>query len=256
MTAPPEATPSGDRVQSLQRAGEVLGALLDSGTALSALEVSRSIDLNRTIVHRLLRTLQDLGLVVETAPGRYDLGPCTLLLGNAYLDRLHVRRLAIPYLVDLNNRVVRDRPWVVSLAIPVLRDAVIVEKLWQPAAPLDSILDIGTKLPFTASAMGRALLSTLSDDEARERIGTEAHEAIRERLQQVRDRSFMDFALNERQPGISALAAAIVGPDGRAAGAVAVSGTRLEDELNPSRELAMHVRRTAQAISQVLPRGM
>lgn len=241
-------------VQSVERAGLLLHALMEAPNPLTVLELSRVTGLNRTIAHRLVRTLQQQRMVSEVGSGRFDLGPALALLGNAFLDRQAIRRVALPYMIDLNNRVIGDRPWVVALAIPVGGEAVVLDRMWQQNAPLNSILDVGTRMPFTGSANGRCILSTYPDDEVVEVIGAKEAERMRSRLAEIRARGFVDFAHSEIRPGINAIAAAIRTADGRAAGAIAVSGVHMEAEMDEGSQLASHVSRTAQVIAAALPR--
>lgn len=241
------------RVQSVERAAQVLDALIAAEHPMTALELSRTIQINRTNVHRLLRTMQGIGMVEERSAGRYDLGPSTLLLGNAYAERLPVRRLALPYLVDLSNRVIRDRPWVVALAIPIGADAVLVDRIWQPSAPLDSILDIGTRLPFVSSAHGRAMLSTFPPDAVSGIIGDDYGARLADELQASRHHGNVACSRDEFRPGIAAIAAAIVDRGRRLVGSIAVSGVHLENELDLDSEVARHLRRAAEVIAGALP---
>lgn len=244
---------AGSRIQSVERAAKVLDALVSAEHAMTALELSRETQLNRTNVHRLLRTLLGTGLVQERSPGHYDLGPSTLLLGNAYAERLPIRRLALPYLVDLSNRVIQDRPWVAVLAVPIGTDAVLIDRIWQPNAPLDGILDIGTRLPFTRSAHGRAMLSTFAPEAVPSIIGAEDSSQLADELHACRQHGNVACSQGEFRPGIGAVAAAIVDRRHELAGSIAVSGVHLENELDLDSELARHLRRVAKVIAGVLP---
>jgi IclR family transcriptional regulator, acetate operon repressor len=244
---------AGSRVQSVERAATVLDVLIGAEHAMTALELSRETRINRTNVHRLLRTMQGTGLVQERSPGHYGLGPATLLLGNAYAERLPVRRLALPYLVDLSNRVIRDRPWVAALAVPIGTDAVLIDRIWQPNAPLDSILDVGTRLPFARSAHGRAMLSTFSPDAVPTVIGAENGARLADELHACRQHGNVASSQDEFRPGIGAVAAAIVDRRHELVGSIAVSGLHLDNELDLDSEVARHLRRVAKVITGVLP---
>lgn len=252
----PETAPKSQagHVQSVERAATLLEHLLAGDGAMSTLALSRATGLNRTIVHRLLRTMTSLEWVKEVAPGQYDVGPFALLLGHTYMDRTPIRRVALPYLVDLNNHVVRERPWVAALAIAVGDEAVILDRLWQPNAPLDSILDVGTRMPLTGSAHGRCMLATLPPDEGARRVGADDYDRLKERLARIRDQDYLDVAQDEIRPGVSAIACPVRGPDGVAVGSVAISGVRLEPEFDPASELSQHLKRTVQVIAAALPR--
>lgn len=250
----PEKRPSGpsgrpsDRVQSVTRAAQVLRVLSQSETSLSAAEIADVAGINRSIVHRLLRTLQEVDLVAETSRSRFRVGPWSLVLGHAFLDNLSLRRMALPYLVDLSSRFIRDRPWGVSLGMPLRHEAILIDRVWGERAPLNGLLDVGTRMSFDASANGRAMLATFPEADAIDRIGEERYAKVAERLTAVRERQFIEFASGEMRPGISAVAVAILGPEDRAVGSIAVSGIELEDQLHADSEMANHLSRIARIL--------
>jgi DNA-binding IclR family transcriptional regulator len=233
-------------VQSVRRACQLLDALAsDPGTAVSALDLARTTRLNRTVVHRLLRTLQMDGLVADAGNGRYRLGSATVGLGMRYLDGLGIRRAALPYAISLHTSI-EGAPWIVSVAVRAGDYAVLVERLWKPEAPLDSLMDLGTHMPLRTSAAGRCLLAYPSS--AYE--GNDDPELM-ERVEQIREAGGVEVSSNELIPGMSAIAAAIV-PRDVAVGALIVSGLDLEPQLARDSDVAERLRRAATAIAGVL----
>lgn len=61
--------------QTLSRGILVLELLADTPQPLSIAEVARALELHRSVVYRILRTLEDHGLVRRDAAGRVRLGP-------------------------------------------------------------------------------------------------------------------------------------------------------------------------------------
>jgi IclR family acetate operon transcriptional repressor len=245
----------GERVQSVERSTILVARLAAEGAPMTALELARSTGLNRTIVHRLLRTLQDSAMVQETSPGRYFLGSALLLYGHAYVDRLPFRRASLPYLVDLGRQVVRDSPWVVALSVPVNTDVVLIDRIWHPHAPLDSILDVGTRMPLAGSAHGRAILSCHDAEYVNNLLQIGSDDPLHESLAQIRADGHIASSQNERQPGVSAIAAAVVGDDGQPIGSIGVSGIELEAELRADSNIGHHLLRTATAIERAVRGG-
>lgn len=74
----------GVRAQTLDRALDVLDILAD-GQARSSQELAAATGLHRSIVYRILRTLEDRELVRRTAEGRYTLGLGLLVLTRSVL---------------------------------------------------------------------------------------------------------------------------------------------------------------------------
>jgi IclR family acetate operon transcriptional repressor len=249
----PSAAPSArSSVQSVTRAFAILDILKDSSIAMSALEISRASGLDRTVVHRLLRTLAAHDMVVEER-GAYALGPASVLLANRYHDNLLVRRLALPYLLDLQASAVGEKPWTVTLMIPVGAVVTVVERIWTRSLPLDMVLDIGDTFPIELAAAGRAVLAYREEDAARALIGDERFEAVAPTLERVREVGGVALSRGEASPGIYALAAAVLSRRGHAVAAVAVSGLDLGDQMSDESLLAGQLRRSARAVGQSLP---
>jgi IclR family acetate operon transcriptional repressor len=239
-------------VQSVARACDILVILGASNVPLSALEIARASGLDRTVVHRLLRTLAECDIVFEER-GTYGIGPASLLLANRYLDQLFVRRLALPYLLDLQASAIGDEPWTVTLMIPVGDVATVVERIWTRSAPLGMVLEIGDTFPIDRAAAGRSVLAYRQEETVRALIGDDRYATVAPILVGVRERGGLALSRGEAVGGVYALAAAIRSRRGRAVAAVAVSGVELGDQLAYDSLLAVQLRRTAQAIGQALP---
>jgi DNA-binding IclR family transcriptional regulator len=239
-------------VQSVDRACAVLDRLSASTAPRSALELSEELGLHRTIVHRLLRTLTANGMAREERGGRYLLGPRALLMGLDYLERMAVRKVALPYLLELRTNVIRDRPWAVTLGVPVEHEVVLVERVWHEQAPLSSLVDLGVRLPIDRSAAGWSLLAYYEPMEAREVVGRARFRELKPQLEEVRRLDGLAFADSSLRPGISALATPIFLPTGRPTAAAIVAGSELSSELHADSEISQHLRRVAELITVTL----
>ncbi|TVT46535.1 helix-turn-helix domain-containing protein [Amycolatopsis rhizosphaerae] len=96
-----EAKP-GVRAQTLDRALDVLDILAD-GQARSSHDLAAATGLHRSIVYRILRTLEDRELVRRTVSGRYTLGLGLLVLSRPVLGGAQVHLHEV--LGELANRV-------------------------------------------------------------------------------------------------------------------------------------------------------
>lgn len=242
-------------VQSISRAAAVLELLADARRPMTVLQLARAAELDRTVVHRTLRTLADADLVTATGTS-YGIGPAALRLGFAHLDSLDVLRLGLPYMIDLSVRSVQDRPWLVSLAVPVRTTMVLVERIWTPSAPLGLVMDVGTALPMTTSAMGRAFLSCLEPQEVETLLGPEDAAALAPVLARARTCGGVATSSSEVRANAEALAAPITDTaTGRPVAVVAVSGLQLGEEAQPGSALATQVLRTADRIGVAVSGG-
>jgi DNA-binding IclR family transcriptional regulator len=77
-----------DRALTLDRGLRVLGFLAASERDVSVAEIANELSLHRQAIYRLLGTLEDHGLAMKSAPGRYRLGFATVNLVGAWLPRL------------------------------------------------------------------------------------------------------------------------------------------------------------------------
>jgi DNA-binding IclR family transcriptional regulator len=247
--APAEDGPRRSSVQSVSRAFNILEVLKDSSVKMSALELAGATGLDRTVVHRLLRTLAAHGMVVEERGG-YGLGPASVLFANRYLDSVLVRRIALPYMLDFQAAAIGDKPWTVTLMIPVGDLVTVVERIWTRAVPLATVLDIGDTFPIDLAAAGRAVLAYRPPEEVRALIGDERYDAVAPLLDRVREVEGVALSRGEAMPGVQAIAAAIRSRGGHAVSSVAVAGLDLGDQLSEESMLARQLRRSAQAVGQ------
>ncbi len=241
-------------VQSVDRAAMVLDALVASGHSMTVIELAQETGLERTIAHRMVRSLVANKFVVQIGTGRYDLGPRLLRLGNSYLDRLPLRHVALPYVIDISNGLQPEEPWIVSVAVPIEGYSIVVDRLWRPAAPLDSLLDVGTRIPLADSATGLSILARYDEPTGRALCGAARYSAVRERLTAIRHRGYLEFN-TELRPGISAIAASIADRSGQPVGAISVVGMRLQPHLREDSEIAQRVVRAANVLTTLISAG-
>jgi DNA-binding IclR family transcriptional regulator len=248
---PAAAASPGNRVQVIDRAFMLLRALLTRPNGASALELAQATQLDRTTVHRLLRTLAHWGMV-QAQDGGYTLGPECLVLGSAQQDRLNIRRASLPHAIELQERGVGKRQAVVSISVPARDEVVIIERIWTPSTPLNIITDIGTRFPIDGSVSGRAILAASTAQWCIDTIGAKRHAAIKKRLEAVRADGGISFGLSEVRPGVGTMACPIVGRHGVAVAALIVAGLSMEKDLHAGSPLAQHVQRAANSISSLV----
>lgn len=239
-------------VQSVDRAFAALQTLQDASGPLSVQEVARESGLDRTVAHRLLKTLKSHGMVVEER-GTYRMGPQPVLMATRYTESLMVRRLALPYMVDLQARHLAGSPFTVNLSIAVGAHSVVVERIWTPTTPLDLVLSSGDLFPVDVTATGRAILAYTDDSEVEALLGRERHAAIRPVLEQVRANDGLALSEGEAVAGINALAAVIRAQSGIPVAAIAVSCPDGQGNPGLDSPLAAHVQRAATAVGRALP---
>lgn len=251
MREPKKEGRANGRVQAIDRAFMLLERLLAAPQGLTALELAELTKLDRTTVHRLLRTLGYWGLT-EARGARHVLGPECLVLASAHIDRLNVRRAALPHAIDLQEKGIGERPGIVSISVPARDEVVLIERLWSPSAPLSILFEIGTRLPIDRAPSGRAILSTYSAERCSALLGAKRYEALKPKLKEVAAAGGLSFGLSEVRPGVGTMACALRGPGGEALGALVAAGLGFDKDLRADSKLAQHLLRAAKNISAQL----
>ena len=241
-------------IQSIDRAIRVLTAL-QGARRMSLSELAARLELAPSTMHGIVRSLVEHGMVVqERGSSRYQLGPAVLRLGNVYLDTLELRSRAVPWAEDLARRT----GLAVRTGVLLIDDVVIIHHEPRPDGSRQ-MPEVGIVIPAHASALGKAMLAFLAEDESRVLASGELRsmtgetitspEELREQLDGVR-RSGIAVEQDEAVLGESSLASPVFDSFGEAVGAIGVvipSGADLA-----SHEASDLVRDTARAVSREL----
>lgn len=238
---------AGGRVQVIDRSIVLLRTLTSLKHGASALDLARQTGIERSTIHRLLKTLTYWGLI-ESRGATYHIGPESLIYSAAYLNRLNLRRLALPYAIEL-QRMIGERPAIVSLSVPVGDQVVLIERMWTPATPLNVIVDLADQFAIEGSPSGRAILATYSEAVALGILGDERYAQALPGLQLIRDEQNFAFGHGEFKPGLSSVAFPIRAAGAQALGALVVAGLDMEEETHPQSALAAHLRRACEGIA-------
>jgi IclR family pca regulon transcriptional regulator len=204
--------------------------------ALSIAEVAKATGLDRATARRCLLTLQRIGYA-EMEARQFRLTPRILRLGFAYLAATPLPRLVQPYIDRLSDSTQE------SCSVAMLDDTEIVYVARASQRRVLSVsLNVGSRLPAYCTSMGRVLLASLPEDEARaildrsERRKLTRHtvtdlEALMEILRKVgRD----DFATvdEELEIGLRSIAVPVRNARGRVMAALNVGAQAVRVDLN------------------------
>ncbi|SDH18480.1 DNA-binding transcriptional regulator, IclR family [Pseudomonas flavescens] len=245
-----EKTANDGRVQVIDRAVLLLRTLSSLKQGGSALELARLTGIDRTTIHRLLKTLAHWKLI-EPQAGNYRIGPESLIYSTAYLNRLNLRRIALPYAIEL-QRVIDRHQAIVSISMPVGDEVVLIERMWTPSTPLNVIVDLADQFPIERVPSGQAILATYSDPAVLELLGRTRHDEALPILQRIRGQSGFSFGDSVFKAGLTSVAYPVLGKHGQAVGALVVAGLEMADEMTPDSTLASHVRRACEGVSAQL----
>lgn len=151
-----------DMVGALDRGLTLLNCFQDGQSVLGASELARMTDIPRPTVIRLAATLVAHRWLQPDVDGeRYRLGAKVVSLARSFLAGLDIRAVArtrMQVLADATGGAV-------YLAVCDGREMVLIEACRASATMLAARLDVGSRVPMAVSALGRAYLGALGDNE-------------------------------------------------------------------------------------------
>lgn len=138
--------------QTLDRGLQVLSALADTPSGLSVTELAGRVEVNRTVVYRLVATLERHALARRDPSGRLHIGLGVLALARSLQPVL--RELAGPVLRGLAEELGATAHLAIADAGEALAIAV-VEPTW---TDIHVAYRVGARHPLTQGAAGKAIL--------------------------------------------------------------------------------------------------
>ncbi len=214
-------------VEAVVRALDLL-EVFRGGEELTLTEISQRVGLHKSRVFRLLQSLAARGYVERSADGiRYALG--VKLIERAACVRRDLRQLALPFMQHLHTQFNET----VNLAILDRQEVLYIEML-ESSHPFRMAAAVGSRSPWHSTALGKAIVAHLSEDELHPLLQAERLVKLTERtitdpgqmrreLEKVRRRG---YALDEgeTEPGAACIGAPIFNHEGRPVAAVSLSG--------------------------------
>lgn len=157
-----EASPSPARaefVQSLERGLAVIRAFGAERPRMTLSDVARETGLSRAAARRFLHTLVEIGYV-GTDGRDFFLRPRLLELGFSYLSALSLPEIVQPHLQRLSEQTGES-----SSAAVLDGDSIVYVARVAVRRIMSAAIGVGTRLPASATSMGRVLLAALPGDE-------------------------------------------------------------------------------------------
>jgi DNA-binding IclR family transcriptional regulator len=147
-------------VVALSRGLDVLRAFRPNDGLLGNQEIAARTGLPKPTVSRLTYTLTKLGYLMAVPRfEKYQLAPAAMALGYAALTNLGVRQLSDPY----REQLMRETGGAVAIGA---RDRLSMIYFGQSRHGVVNVqLDVGSRIPIATTAMGRAYIWALADDE-------------------------------------------------------------------------------------------
>jgi DNA-binding IclR family transcriptional regulator len=232
-------TPKDISIQSLEAALDVLERLVACDRGFCGVtELTTHTGLKKNRVWRILATLAKRGYVLQDSrSGLYSLGPGCLVLGEAYRNRLDLRRLAEPLLSDLAEQSGN----VAFLYVRFGREAVCTDtKIGRHN--IQAVARQGEPIPLHIGAAPKVLLAFLPEPERSEIMNTipltpytartiTRRDALESELRRIREQGYC-LAEDDYEFGANAIGAPVHDHQGRAVAALSMTipGVRYNDE--------------------------
>lgn len=249
-------TKSAGGVQSLGRAFAILETIADAGGQITLSQLAVETDLPLPTIHRLVRTLVELGYLRQEPSRQYSLGPRLIRLGETTSRMLDT--WARPYLA----RVVHDLGESVNLAMLDGDQIVYVSQVMPKQNSMRMFTEVGRRVDPHTTAVGKAILAEVDPAQVRgllSRTGMPSRtthtittpEAFLAELEEVRERG---YALDNEEQEISVRCVAVRVPTTAKQVAISMSGplTRMTDETVA--KAAIPLREAAEGIAAELNR--
>lgn len=212
-------------VQSIGRAFAVLESIADAGGVCSLSELARESGLPLSSIHRVVRTLVDLGYVRQESSRQYALAPRLIRLGEASSSVIGI--WAKPLLAGLAEELGESA----NLAMLDGAEIVYVEQA-QSTRSVRMFTEVGRRVPPHSTAVGKAIMAHMPEAEVRSilvRTGMPRSTATTitdpdvfiDQLTRARE---LGYALDEgeREEGVRCIASAV--PTDTSRLAISVSG--------------------------------
>ena len=193
--------------------------LLRSEPSIRVTDLAERLGVARSTAHRLMASLIAHGFAVpdDVAQG-YTAGEALHRLGVLAVERLRVRELAHPSLVAL----ARQTGETCELAVLDGSDVLLID-VAEGTHSLRVVDPVGTRAPAHLTAVGKAMLASLTEVEFEERVdevlevrtphSVDSRARLWEQLSEVRVRGYAS-AVSELGEDYVGVAAPVVGPDG------------------------------------------
>jgi IclR family acetate operon transcriptional repressor len=257
-----EEAPDRYTVRSVARAMKLIELVANGpqeGLQLS--DLARNLKASKSTTLALARTLTKAGMLRDARPGpRYFLGTALIRLGDITRSQLPLGDICRPVLAQLADLTkMTSRVAIYDSGYPVF-----IERVDGPGS-VRFHTPLGQREEPHASAAGKAMLSTMTDDEVRAICAEHGLPARTSRtitdigllLESLTTVRANGFAVDDEEDaeGIFCVGAAFFGHDGSCAGAVSVTGIKSDLPTWRVNELGRSVRRTADEVSGLLSGG-
>ncbi len=236
---------------------EILNSFTLKEHTLSLSELAERTGIPKPSVYRICETLVNLGLLRKNSDKTYSLGYKLLELGSIVLSTIEIRKAAMEEMEKLHSITGES----VHLGILDGTEVISIEALESPQ-PLRTKVYIGKRAALYSTAIGKALLAFLPEEQQREileKIELEPHtkntitnkQKLIEELKRTRERGYSIDNMEDEE-GVRCVGAPILNQKGFAVASISISGPASRITEEKIEEYAKLVRKSAENISKKL----
>jgi IclR family transcriptional regulator, KDG regulon repressor len=224
-------------IGAVDNALKLIEVFLKEERELGISELAQLSGMNVSTAHHIVSTLAAKGYLIQKHHhGPYSLGFKFLEIGNSVKSQLHIGEVARPFLKKLNTQVDEST----NLAIVDSNEAVYIEQM-ESSQTLRIFTKVGKRVPLHCTGVGKLFLACMKDDQFKTFLGAQeltpstpntitSVDKLRKELSTIREQG---YALDneEKEAGITCIAAAVRNSEGSLVAAISVSGpsTRIND---------------------------
>ena len=213
--------------QTLLRGLKILELTASGKSNLPIRELAKEVNLPRSIVHRLISTLEGVGYIQKNSanPG-YRLGTKLWSLGCAAIHGLEIREVSRPYLEDLSSKTNE----LVALGVLDGREVVYLDKI-DCSQAVRAYIPIGGRAPAYCISTGKAILAHRGDHEVIKIASSMKKftdhtvigmEALKKHLAEIRRRGY-SINFGEWHEDLGGVASAIRDREGNVVAAIGIT---------------------------------
>jgi IclR family acetate operon transcriptional repressor len=234
-SAPPASKPRAGSVQSIERAFGLLEMMADHGGMMGLSQLAKEAELPLPTIHRLVRTLVDLGYLRQEPSRQYALGPRLMRLGESSSRMLsnwarpHLEQL-VDQLDETANLAMLDGDRIVYVAqVPSRRHS------------MRMFTEVGRRVLPHCTAVGKAVMADLPPEEVqsmlrRTGMPRRTDHTITDPVEFARQLAWTaehGYAIDEGEQEVGVRCVAVAVPDAPSRLALSVSGPapRMTDSL-------------------------
>ncbi|MCM3118515.1 IclR family transcriptional regulator [Neobacillus sp. MER 74] len=221
-------------------------------------EMAERLDLKKSYLSKLLDALKDKGFIAQDSDtGKYKLGLSCLELATAFENRLDIRKIAHPHLVELSS----TSKELVHLGVMDSNVVVLLERIMNQESGLRLQFHLSLTSPPHSTGLGKVLLAYSDQTMVENYLSTAKLEPssphttvdpnkIREELEQVRLKGYY-LSYETFESGVSCVAAPVFSRQGKIIAAISICGPTVRI-LSKQKELVKHLLATTSRVNSAL----